>query len=361
MDPFPLLALVEGCGPGLISALLDPASDPERLLRMPPLGLPPRARKVLDRGLPQLRAQAEEIAGRASSQGMQILTPRSGPYPERLRPTPLRPLQLFAQGEPALASDLSRTSVAVVGSRTPTPYGEGAAWAFCRALAGAGVVLWSGLARGIDGIAHRACLEAGTPTVAVLAGGLDQVYPAEHRELWRAILSAGGLGLSESPPGQRATRGHFPRRNRILASGADAVLVVEAGLASGSLHTARFAADAGVPVFALPGPWSSPRSRGCHQLLAEGAGVAADPEELLRELGVTRALAGSSSGSEHAADQAAILACIRLGPRPADLVARESGLPEERFLEALLELREQGSVLHGEGDLISLSGTKPRT
>src|SRR5690606_11717619 len=122
----------------------------------------------------------------------------------------------------------------------PTPYGADAATRLCMALARSGIVLWSGLARGIDGIAHEACLRAKTPTVAVLAGSLDHIYPPEHQELTERILAGNGCLITELPPGRRARRGHFVRRNRLLGAGPAAVVVVEGSLASGALHTARF-------------------------------------------------------------------------------------------------------------------------
>jgi DNA processing protein len=144
------------------------------------------------------------------------------------------------------------------------------------------------------------------------------------------------------------------------------VLVVEAGLASGSLHTARFAADAGVPVYAVPGPYPSPRSRGCHALIADGAGVAMDPEWLLRELGVAAALPATAGGEvgvelRESADAAAILRVLQQGPRPADLVRRESRLENGPFLRALFALLDAGRVVQLGGDVLApLTARRPR-
>ncbi|MGA0059429.1 MAG: DNA-processing protein DprA, partial [Planctomycetota bacterium] len=245
MDPFLLLAVAEGIGPGMVTALLDPDIGADALRPDAGLDLPPAPRRRLLSG--RLRAEAQAWLDKAERHGQQVLTRADARYPGALRHAPLPPLTLFAAGEVDL---LARTpSIAVVGSRTPTPYGIAAAHDFCAALARAGVVLWSGLAFGIDAIAHESAHAAGAPTVAVLAGGLDRPHPAAHEALARRILAAQGLCLSESPPERAPTRGHFPRRNRILAGAADAVLVVEAGDRSGTLHTARFAADAGRPVF----------------------------------------------------------------------------------------------------------------
>jgi DNA processing protein len=241
----------------------------------------------------------------------------------------------------------------VVGSRTPTPYGIGAAMQLTASLVRTGTTLWSGLARGVDRIAHAACVDAGVPTVAVLAGGLDVVYPPEHAALAQRIVDGGGCLISELPPGRRARRGHFPRRNRLLAAGGQAVIVVEASLASGALHTARFAAEIGTDVFAVPGPWTSERSQGCHRLLAEGAaGIVEDPESLLRALGLGRDHTGPEAlGISRSADEQAVLQALRSGPRPTDLLQRESRLERGSLLRALFDLEQARAVRRLPGDL----------
>lgn len=350
MDPYLQLALAEGCHEGLVAALLDPAADPADLLASPP-PLPPRALAALRDA--QLPARAAELERHARRLGLTLLTPRHPDYPSRLRTAPLRPLVLFCRGDVTLLE--RQPAVAVVGSRTPTPYGQHAASMFASALAAAGVTLWSGLARGIDAQAHQACLQHGTATVAVLAGGLDRIYPPEHQTLAERIADAGCL-LSEAPPGLRARRGHFPRRNRIVASATLATLVVEGSLASGALHTARFAAECGNGVFAVPGPWTSERSQGCHRLIAEGAAIAADPIELLRDLGLQPSTATATAVAMQAsADEQAILQALKKGPRPSELVQRESGLDRATFLTALLALQSRGSVRSMPGDLLTSS------
>lgn len=344
-----MLAIAEGCDPGPIAPLLDPSTDPQELLRNPPADLPPRVRQRLrDPDLPHRAAAVLAAAQRAA---LLVLTPADARYPAHLRTLALRPNALFAAGDPAALQ--REPAIAVVGSRTPTPYGLTAATAFASALARAGALVWSGLARGVDALAHRCSVDAGQPTVAVLAGGLDAIYPPEHAELAQAIVHGGGCLLSELPPGRRAGRGHFPRRNRILAA-ARACLVIEAGLLSGALHTARFAAGQGATVWALPGPWTSERSQGCHRLLQEGALVAADPVELLRDLGLQPSVAAVTAHAlQRSADQAAILAHLRRGPRPADSVQRECGLPRAQFLLARLQLEHDGAVRTLPGDLLA--------
>ncbi|MBL8755268.1 MAG: DNA-processing protein DprA, partial [Planctomycetes bacterium] len=238
-----------------------------------------------------------------------------------------------------------------VGSRTPTPYGTEAAALLAQALARAGTTLWSGLARGIDAIAHGACTTAGVPTVAVLAGGLDAIYPPEHEDLAARIVEGGGCLVSELPPGHRARRGHFVRRNRILAAGTGAVVVIEGSLTSGALHTARFAADCDACVFALPGPWTSARSQGCHRLIAEGATILESPEALLQSLGLAAATPAAAHAMALCADEERLLAVLVGGPRPTDLLARECGLDRVAFLRSLFALEQKGAIARLPGDL----------
>ena len=352
-----MLALAEGFGEGPIAALLEPDLDPERWLLDPPAPpvVPPRvAARLRNR---DLAAAALAVRERALALGQAVLTPDHGRWPARLRRAAQRPLVLFARGDPTVLSP--EPALAVVGSRTPTGYGRSTAEQLAGALARAGVTLWSGLARGIDAIAHRACLDAGTPTVAVLAGGLDRIYPAEHESLAAEIVAAGGCVLSELPPGRRARRGHFVRRNRILATGTPAVLVVEAGLLSGALHTARFAAGGDGDVFAVPGPWQSERSQGCHRLIVEGASLVESPEALLRDLGVSGQGTGAQAlGLLLSADDETVLTALTRGPRPSDLLQRESGLERTALLRALLRLEQAGCVRRLPGDLWTLRGVQ---
>jgi len=351
VNAYVMLALAEGFGEGLVEAVLAPDVDPEAWWRDPTRRpeLPPRLLERLQ--APDLAERAARLQQRAADAGMTLLTP-AGRWPAGFASMPLRPLVLFARGN--LDALDRHPAAAFVGSRTPTPYGSAAAQEFAAALARAGVTLWSGLARGIDGIAHAACTKAGTPTVAVLAGGLDSIYPPEHRELAQDIVAGGGCLISELPPGYRARRGHFPRRNRLIAAGSASVVVIEASLASGALHTARFAAECGSEVYALPGPWSSERSQGCHRLVGEGAHLLEDPESLLRSLGVQVDQSGAEALQlSHSADEQAILQHLQQGPRPGDLLQRECGLDRAAFLRALFHLQSQGAVQRFAGDLWS--------
>lgn len=353
-----MLALAEGFGPSPVASLLDPHLDVEATLAEPPQTptVPPRVARTLRH--PGLAQMAQALADAARRHGLTVLTPNDPAYPATWRTMSMRPLALFARGD--VAALARRPSATLVGSRTPTPYGAEAAQALAAALARAGVTLWSGLARGIDGAAHRACVQAGVPTVAVLAGGLDRIYPPEHEALAAEIVAGGGCLLTELPPGHRALRGHFPRRNRLLAAGTGATVVVEASLTSGALQTARLAAEGGADVFALPGPWRSERSQGCHRLLHEGASVVESPELLLRDLGVaTDNTPATARHLARSADQEAIVRQLQSGPRPADVVQRESGLPRADFLTALFALQAAGNVQRLAGGLLALGDEGP--
>lgn len=360
-DAYLMLAHIEGWGssplPGVLRAWSDPAVvlDPE-LSRAFRATLPAAAVRRWNEA--ELDEVARALRQGATRAGLSVLDPTHELWPPRLYDAPTPPLCLFVRGD-ARVLCAERLHIAVVGSRTPTEYGKLAARDYTTQLARAGVYVWSGLAAGIDAIAHRAALDAGTPTVAVLAGGLDEVYPRTNARLAEEIVAAGGALVSEIPVGRRATRGHFPRRNRILAGATSATLVVEAGMGSGSLHTARFAVDAGADVFAVPGAYTSSRSRGCHWLIEQGAGIASAPDRLLRQLEIEHALDGgdlaaSASLGQHA-DGALICERLETGPRPIDLVMQESRLDRTAFLEALQQLTEAGWVRCLPGDLIGLA------
>ena len=176
--------------------------------------------------------------------------------------------------------------VSIVGTRNSTAYGERITRTLTRTLVRAGVTVISGMARGIDGAAHRTALEEGGKTVAVLGTGIDIPYPVGHRQLHQAIAER-GLVVSENPPGMRARKGAFPKRNRIIAALAPVTIVVEAGFRSGALNTASQALELGRTVAAVPGPIDSDQSRGSNQLLRDGAVLIAAPEDALTLLGIS--------------------------------------------------------------------------
>jgi len=201
-------------------------------------------------------------------------------FPPQLETIPQPPAALFAAGQPAV---LLAPQIAIVGARSATAQGLANARDFARTLSHAGLVITSGMADGIDGAAHAAALEAGGPTVAVIGTGPDLVYPRKHRDL-AARIEQNGVIVSEFPPGTEARPDHFPRRNRLIAGLSLGTLVVEAGLQSGSLITARLAADAGREVFALPGSIHNPLAKGSHRLIRDGARLVETAAEVIEAL-----------------------------------------------------------------------------
>lgn len=247
-----------------------------------------------------------------------------------------------------------RPRVAVVGSRSPTSYGENQARLFASALARAGAVVVSGLARGVDAAAHGAALEAGGGTIAVLGCGVDRPWPSGPLA---DDVAARGLLLAELPPGTPPRRHHFPRRNRLISGLSAGVLVIEAAFASGSLITARWAADQGRAVWAVPGRVDHPMARGCHRLLREGAALVESPEEIAAELGLeTAAGAGPPEVPEISDAARRVLDALVGETLTADEVAAARGAPVEDVLTALVELELAGAVVRRPGGLFERSG-----
>lgn len=210
-----------------------------------------------------------------------LLTIDDAQYPDFLKAIHAPPPLLFVSGNP---ETLKNTQIGVVGSRNASRIGEDNTRAFVRYLVDQGLSITSGLALGIDGIAHQAALNAGGKTVAVVANGLDQVYPKRHLKLAQAIIDSGGAIISEFPIAIQPRPQHFPRRNRIISGLSQGVLVVEAALKSGSLITARYAMEQGREVFAIPGSIHNPLSKGCHALIKQGAALVESGEDILSEL-----------------------------------------------------------------------------
>jgi len=208
---------------------------------------------------------------------MRIVSLRDPDYPARLKEIHDPPVRLYVNGQLP-----SQPMIAIVGSRRATPYGQRTAHRLARDLSDAGVVVVSGLARGVDAAAHRGALEGRTPTVAVMATGLDRIYPPEHAELAQAI-AAGGAVITEAENGTIPLPGRFPVRNRIISGLSLGVVVVEAAQRSGALITARMAAEQGREVFCVPGSIENPLAIGGHQLLKDGATLVQTVEDVLDE------------------------------------------------------------------------------
>ncbi len=237
----------------------------------------------------------------------------------------------------------SRKAVAVVGARNCSLYGRKQARYFARSLAARGVRIISGLAAGIDAAAHEGALEGGGKTYGVLGCGTDLCYPKENYRLYRRVREEGGL-ISEYEPGTPPLPFHFPRRNRIISGLADLILVVEARVKSGALITADWALEQGKTVLAVPGRLDDPLSAGCNRLIAQGAGIALSPEQLLEELGIT--VSHKQKDPENFLQELPenfrrVCGCLSGGSRALDEIAAETGLsvPELSGILIALELR----------------------
>ena len=250
-------------------------ADREELLLVE--GLPPaRAELALNRDL----SAADRILADCQRLGQRIMTIQDAEYPQRLRNIFNPPLVLYVKGRMPVMDE--EAAIAVVGTRECTPYGTACGERLGRELAASGAVVVTGLARGVDSAAARGALRAGGTVVGVTGGGLDVVYPPENGDLY-ADVAATGVLLSEYPPGSPPDKAHFPVRNRIMSGLSVAALVVEAPGHSGALITARLALEQGREVYAVPGPIDAPDSVGCNRLIRDGAGLAAEGWDILRD------------------------------------------------------------------------------
>ncbi len=275
-------------------------------------------------------------------------------FPELLAQISNPPLLLYVDGNPDV---LHLPALAIVGSRNPTKGGARTAFEFAHHLAGAGFTIVSGLAQGIDSAAHRGALAAGGTTIAFLGHGIDRVYPASNKELAHEIAAKGAL-VSEYPLGMHPGKHHFPERNRLISGLSLGTLVVEAARRSGSLITARLAAEQGREVFALPGSIHNPLARGCHELIRQGAKLVETANDIVSELAPlaghvlqTTMESTSNENSLHNLEHEYVELRKHLGHDPVsvDELAENSGLTIDQVSSMLLILE-----LHGEVE--SLSG-----
>lgn len=360
------LALLRAPGVGCqtLNPLLADGRTPRELIEQPPAALPATLRDYLRK--PDWRGVEQDLRW-LEEPGNRLLRIDQAAYPARLRSLPNPPSALFLHGDPAL---LDLPQLAIVGSRTPSTGGHRTAREFAAHLAGAGLVISSGLATGIDAAAHEGALQADGLTLAVTGTGLDRVYPATNRALAHAI-AAQGLLVSEFPLATPPLPGNFPRRNRILAGLALGTLVVEAALKSGSLITARLAGEAGREVFAIPGSIHNPLARGCHRLIRDGAKLVETADHILEELGpllgdITLRLAGPSpepagAGSADGIDaqHRQVLAAMGYDPTTTDELVKRTGFPASEVSSILLLLELRGHVSSGAGGQFTRLGNSP--
>lgn len=336
------LHLTPGLGPRTARKLLSVFGLPEAifasglqaLLRVVP---EPLARQLATAPGAEIQSAADAAEHwLAASTDHALLTLADRDYPQALLTTADPPPVLFAIGRLEL---LNARAVAIVGSRNATQQGIANAEGFATVLARSGITIVSGLALGIDAAAHRGALaaESDASTIAVVGTGVDVIYPSSHRALTQEIRTH-GVVLSEFPLRTPAIAHNFPRRNRLIAGLARGVLVVEAALRSGSLITARLAAEAGRDVFAIPGSIHSPLSKGCHQLIREGAKLVESAQDVLEDLGVQ---ARTSKRALPPAEEDAndpLLTLIGHDPVDLDTLTQRSGRSAAELAAALLEL-----------------------
>jgi DNA processing protein len=328
-------------------ALLTRFGTPKAVFEASPaewtaIGLPDKTIAYLQK--PDWRAVAGDL-GWLNGPECHCLTYDNPRYPALLREIADPPPLLFVEGDPEI---LSLRHIALVGSRNPSPAGRRTAYDLAKALVPSGFGIVSGLALGIDAASHRGTLDAGGVTVAVAGTGPDQVYPSQHRALAQEIVARRGALISEFPPGTEPKAGNFPRRNRIISGLALGTLVIEAAAQSGSLITARLALEQGREVFAVPGSIYSPLSRGCNDLIKEGAKLVQGVNDILEEFasGIpveprNRLAIPPPEGDE---PHWALLKCIAYDPTSVDTLVAVTGASPESIASMLLLLELHGYV-----------------
>jgi DNA processing protein len=369
-EAWAVLASADGVGPaafgtlirrfGSASAVIEAAAGDGRRLRHPPtdpgLGGPDPLRDGrLIRPIVEAVESAPDLLSAIASSGASILTLDDADYPPRLRSIDPAPPVLYVRG--AVAALATHRAIAVVGTRRPSEPGRLVAARVAGAIARAGAAIVSGLAVGIDGVAHDASLREGTPTVGVLGSGHLRPYPLAHRGLARQVERAGGAVISELAPTVRPSRHTFPLRNRLISGLADATVVVEAGLGSGALITARYALEQGRECFIVPGPLGSRTAAGGLGFLRDQAGLArivVGIEELLEDLGLadearTAVLAVAPGLDELGAGEGLVAGAICAGFGTLDALVQETGLPSAAILGAVTRLELRGLVVESLG------------
>jgi DNA processing protein len=335
--------LVSGIGPARLRALLDVFGDIETAWHasekdLKAIGFGPKIIQSLIKTRTQL--DLDEEFSRVEEFGCRIITWDDDGYPIRLREIHAPPPMLYVLGE---IKSQDRWAVAVVGTRRATSYGKTVARDITTALAISGVTIISGLARGIDSIAHQAALEANGRTLAILGSGLDRIYPPEHRRLADSIAASGAI-VSDYPLGTRPEPRNFPPRNRIISGLSLAVIVVEAGHGSGALITADFAAEQGREVFAVPGDINRRASRGTNRLILAGARPLTTPEEVLEMLNLDVVSRQEIATQELPEDETerCVLEALSTEPIHVDEIQVRCGLPVSQVAASLAMLELKG-------------------
>ncbi len=344
------LSLLEGIGPRRFAELVTHFGSACQVLEHPSDQLAEvtslQPRQLSNLHSPGNHAHATEILAHCRRSETRVLLSQSQDYPALLREIHDPPPILYIRGNRLPRDDLA---LAIVGTRFATPYGLEMARRLSTAAVQRGFTVVSGLARGIDGMAHDAAIRAGGRTIAVLGGGVERIYPAEHTALAGQVIESGMLA-SEHPPRADPTAGAFPRRNRLISGMALGLIVVEAPGRSGALITAQLALEQGREVFAVPGPINQNSSRGCHQLIREGAVLIESLDHVIEELGPLAKETRDPKGQRvrHPAEldlndlERLVLTTMETRPTSIDQVIRSSGVPAAQVLSILsvLEVRQ---------------------
>ncbi|HJR33559.1 MAG TPA: DNA-processing protein DprA, partial [Gemmatimonadales bacterium] len=334
------LALVPGIGAARFASLLDRFETPNGALSAPfeVLCTVPKITAPIAEAIKQAdRRAAARALVRLAQLGGTVLLPGAEGFPELLRQLPDPPLCVFAQGDLTL---LTRPAIAIVGSRNHSHYGAEVCRAVARAAAELGLVVVSGMARGLDAVAHRGALDAGGGTIGVLGSGLGVVYPVSNRALYQRMIER-GLLITELPPDQRPHEGSFPRRNRLISGLARVTVVVEAAQASGALQTAGCAQEQGREVMAVPGPITSPVSAGTNALIRDGAAPLLELADLLThypEAVPSAARGPAPEAGTLAPVEGRVVNALWAGPRRTEELIEATGAPVTEALDALSAL-----------------------
>jgi DNA processing protein len=337
--------LIKGIGAVRMQALIQYFGDLEIAWKATPADLAHAGlgSKVIERVI-QARGQVdlEKLWKKIESQNIYILTWEDDSYPQRLKEIDQPPPVLYIRGE-YLPDDLF--AVAIVGTRRVTPYGRQITEELSSFLAVNGITVISGLARGVDAIAHQTALKAGGRTIGVLGSGVDKIYPPEHRALAEKMMGHGAI-ISDYAPGTPPDATNFPPRNRIISGLSLAVVVVEAGETSGALITAEFAAEQGREIFAVPGSILAPQSKGTNKLIQNGALPLLSVDDLMQALDLTRMGKHKAARKNIPADETEALLMNALGVEPlhVDEIRNQTELPIEKVSATLALMELKGMV-----------------
>ena len=337
--------LIKGIGAVRMQALLNHFDDLELAWAGTPIDLAGAglSLKLIER-IVQARENIDldKVWGRIESQGIKILTWKDEAYPQRLKEIEQPPPVLYVRGE-YLPDDLY--AVAIVGTRRVTPYGRQITEELSSFLAANGITVISGLARGVDAIAHQAALKAGGRTIGILGSGVDKIYPPEHRQMAEQMMTQGGV-MSDYAPGTPPDASNFPPRNRIISGLSLAVVVIEAGETSGALITAEFAAEQGREIFAVPGSILAPQSKGTNKLIRNGALPLLSVDDLMQSLNLSRMGEHKAARKIMPGDETEARLITVLGSEPlhVDEIRNQTELPIEKVSAALALMELKGMV-----------------